>query len=119
MGTVSVYVCLCVYSVWACVYMCAHAYMRRPDEESSVLYRPSFYSLGTGLPLKLELGWQSSSPSDPPVSIPSTAGLEERMATPTSLLGCWELELRWSCLHSYPPIHPPSMEGSFCALWTI
>lgn len=84
------------------------------------------------LSLKLELGWQSVSPNSfPSPSIPICKITDLYVAMLRFLDGCWEFELRSSCLFtncSYPQSHLPSliwetfsaaylMEDA-CQLWT-
>lgn len=47
--------------------------------------------------LILEVGLQLANPSDPPVSCPTTLGLQLHVAMPGFVYGCWGFELWFTC----------------------
>lgn len=54
------------------MHMCLQVYMWRPEGTLGILLSHSLLiSLREGLSLNLELGWEPSSPSEPPAFLPS------------------------------------------------
>lgn len=102
---VCVYMCVCDVCPRVCRYVCPRVCLEvREGGWVSSLIAHSLSPLRRGFSLNAGPGWRLARPGILLSPAPAALRLQAHMATPSLLCGCWEFELRFSCLlskHSY------------------